>query len=252
MTHVPALKLTGVTKAFGGHKAVNAVNLTVLTGERRGIIGPNGAGKTTLFRCIAGDFPLTAGTIQLFGEEISRLPANVRVARGLGRTFQVTNVFNGLLVVENLILSMLGTKGTKFGMLRSLNSYGEFKGQASEFLELVGLADRLNVRVSELSHGERRQLEIAMALALKPKVLLLDEPMSGLAEAERFRMIDVIHHLPKDVTMVIIEHDMRVAMNLCDQVTCLHYGHVLAEGMPSEIKSNTAVREVYLGGRRQA
>ncbi|MCL4799439.1 MAG: ABC transporter ATP-binding protein [Burkholderiales bacterium] len=242
-----ALEVSALAKVFGGLAAVNGVELTVPAGERRVLIGPNGAGKTTLFHCITGTLAPSSGTIALFGRDVTRLPEHRRTALGMGRTFQITNVFPELTMAENLALAILGTDRRKWVMHRSLAAFAAVRRQALEGLERVGLAGRADEPVKRVSYGERRQLELALALNTSPKVLFLDEPCAGLSPAERQRISRMIAGLPRDITLLMIEHDMDVALGLADRVTVLHQGRVILEGTPDEVRANSEVRDVYFG-----
>lgn len=242
-----ALELRQVTKDFGGLRAVNNVSIKVRQGERRAIIGPNGAGKTTLFNLISGELPVNAGSIHLLGRDVTRMPAHQRVALGLGRTYQITKVFLGLTVEENVVLSVLGLQPAKFALLRSLQRQEAVRAKARQALSTLGLQDRADVKAKELSYGEQRQLELALALAGDPKVLLLDEPAAGLSPAERGLMARIIRDLPRTLTIVLIEHDMDLALGLVDYVTCLHFGECIAEDVPGRIRENATIQQIYLG-----
>lgn len=246
MTDTEALSLTDVTVRFGGIVAVQDVSAQVSTGERWAVIGPNGAGKTTLFRTISGEQPPSHGRIHLFGSDVTRHSPNRRARAGLGRTYQVTNVFLGLTVRENVAIAV---QAQRRGRLRSwwpLQMSGPIGNQADETLERVGLAQRRSRLAKELSHGEQRQLELALALAGGPRLLLLDEPAAGLSASERLLMRNLITHLPRDITLVLIEHDMTLALDLVDRVTCMDNGVVIATGTPEEIRANEHVQSVYL------
>ena len=242
-----ALRLEAVTRHFGGLRAVDAVSLTVRAGERRALIGPNGAGKTTLFNLVAGVLPVTAGSIRLFGEDVTRAPAHRRAARGLARTFQITNLFPGLTVMENCLLAVQALTPVKFSMLRPVAAYPRLRARARAMLAAVGLETVDEVLVANLSHGEQRQLEIALALAGQPRLLLLDEPTAGLSPAESRLMADLLAGLDPAITVLMIEHDMDIALALASHVTVLHYGRVIADGTREEIRADPQVREVYLG-----
>jgi branched-chain amino acid transport system ATP-binding protein len=243
----PALRLEGVTRDFGGLRAVDAVSFQVMPGERRAVIGPNGAGKTTLFKLISREERLSRGSIELLGQDVTRVAAH-RVARmGLGRTYQITRVFPALSVEENVILAAQGVRGGKFQMLRTLRSRRAIVGKAREAVSRAGLDTVTTARAAELGHGQQRQLELALALAGDPKVLLLDEPGAGLASVERALMRDLVRGLPSELTLLLIEHDMELALGLADRVTCMHDGKVVAEGTPDEIKGNQSVQDIYLG-----
>jgi branched-chain amino acid transport system ATP-binding protein len=246
----PVLELRGVSRQFGGLKAVTAVSMAVPQGETRVIIGPNGAGKTTLFGLISGELALSEGSVTLFGRDVSRWSAARRANLGLGRTYQITNVFGGLTVEENLTLALRGNGARKFSLLGSGQPDAAERRQLDSILETCGMADRRAWLVSQMSYGEQRQLELAIALAGRPRALLLDEPAAGLSPAERVRMAEIIRGLPEDLTVILIEHDMDLALGLADRVTCLHYGQVLVEASPEEIRRNEKVQEVYLGRPR--
>jgi branched-chain amino acid transport system ATP-binding protein len=247
-----ALQLEGVTRAFGGLVAVSDITLQVPQRERRAIIGPNGAGKTTVFRLISGEMRLTRGRIKLFGEDITDQPAHARVGRGLGRTYQVTNVFRNLSVEDNVMLAALGLTATKFQPLVPVPRHGTQRERVEHTLQQVGLEKRSKDQVARLSHGEQRQLELALALVGQPRVLLLDEPAAGLSSAERTRMAEIVRNLPPELTLVIIEHDMDLVMNLVERVSCLHNGRIVAEETPATIRSNQMVQEIYLGAPARA
>jgi branched-chain amino acid transport system ATP-binding protein len=242
-----AIEIDRLSKVFGGLRAVSDASLAVASGERRVLIGPNGAGKTTLFNCIAGTLQPTSGRVLLFGDDISGLPENKRTARGIGRTFQISNVFTDLTVLENLMLSILGTGGQKWIMHRPLSSFAVERSRALAGLARVGLGGRADETVKFLSYGERRQLELALALNVDPKVLLLDEPCAGLSPSERQRFSQLIAALPRAITLIMIEHDIDIALALADRVTVLHHGKIILDGTPAEVKTNALVREVYFG-----
>jgi branched-chain amino acid transport system ATP-binding protein len=245
-----ALVLENVTVAFGALKAVDDVSLSVKRGERRAIIGPNGAGKTTLFNAITGVFPPTSGRITFEGKDVTRMPAQKRARLGMSRTFQITNLFPTMTVEENMQLALRGTDASKFSMLGSTRLTPEEQDRVASALRMSRLEERGSVAVNELSYGEQRQLEMAMALVSRPRLLLLDEPAAGLSPAERVMVADIIRSLPHDLTMVLIEHDMELVLNLVDWVTCLNNGQLLAEGSPEEIRTNQHVQDVYLGKAR--
>jgi len=244
---VTALSLSNVSKAFGGLRAVDGVSLSVQAGERRAIIGPNGAGKTTLFSLISGEQPVTDGTILLFGRNVTRLPPHRRAALGLARTYQITNLFPRLTVLENCLLAAQGLKPVKFHLHRDLRRYPALFARAQAVLEAVGLVTKAGEVVRNLSHGEQRQLEIALALAGEPKLILLDEPTAGLSPAESQMMTALLKKLDPAITLLVIEHDMDVAFALTDRITVLHYGRVVADGLAHEVKTNPLVQEIYLG-----
>ena len=229
---------------------MSKVDLEVPEGARHGVIGPNGAGKTTLFNLISGELKATTGRIELFGRDITRMSPPSRVALGLGRTYQITRTFNTLTVRENLTLGSHGLQRSKFSMLKPWRSYSERDRQVEELAERFGLAGRLDSAAADLSHGEIRQLEVALALTLKPRLLLLDEPGAGLSPGERSSMRDLLRRLPEELTLVMIEHDMDLVRDVVSHVTVLHFGRVVAEGSTAEIQNHPEVREIYLGGAR--
>jgi branched-chain amino acid transport system ATP-binding protein len=242
-----ALKLDGVTKDFGGLRAVDGVALEVRPGERRALIGPNGAGKTTLFNLISGALPVTSGSISLFGHDVTRTPAHLRAAQGLARTFQITNLFPDLTVMENCVLAVQALTPTRFAMLRPVGAFTGLHERARATLESVGLTGVGDALVKNLSHGEQRQLEIALALAGRPRVLLLDEPTAGLSPAESRLMAGLLVRLDPAITVLMIEHDMDIALEVSAHVTVLHYGRVIADGSRETVRADAQVREIYLG-----
>jgi branched-chain amino acid transport system ATP-binding protein len=246
------LRLEDVRVAFGALRAVDGVSLAVPRGERRAIIGPNGAGKTTLFNAIAGEQRVSSGRVLLEGHDVTRLNTARRARRGLARTFQITTLFGGLSVEENLRLAVRGRSRRKLSLFGSGGCTAQETGKVEGGLTTSGLAARRATLVRELSHGEQRQLELQLALACEPRLLLLDEPAAGLSPAERVTMARLIRELPRDLTLVLIEHDMDLALGLVDRVTCLYNGQVLCEGDPESIRANAQVQEVYLGKPRDA
>jgi len=249
MTEPPnlALNLSNVSKAFDGLRALDGVSLAVTAGERRAIIGPNGAGKTTLFSLISGETRAAEGRITLFGRDVTRLPPHRRAALGLARTYQITNLFPRLTALENCLLAVQALTSAKLHLHRALSSYTDHFTRARSVLEAVGLEGKEDEVVRNLSHGEQRQLEIALALAGAPKLLLLDEPTAGLSPAESHMMTALLKKLDPAITLLVIEHDMDVAFELTNRITVLHYGKVIADGLSHEVKVNPLVRETYLG-----
>jgi branched-chain amino acid transport system ATP-binding protein len=233
--------------SFGALRAVDAISLGVREGERRAIIGPNGAGKTTLFNAIAGEVPVSRGSVRFAGRDVTRLRTHRRAALGIGRTYQITNLFPGLTVEENVRLAVQSLDRRKFSMLGSAMPKGAEAERVDETLMTSGLAARRRDPTRTLSYGEQRQLEFALALASKPALLLLDEPAAGLSAAERLVMAATISALPRTLTLVLIEHDIELALSLVDHVTCMHNGTVLVEGSPDAIRANERVQQVYLG-----
>jgi branched-chain amino acid transport system ATP-binding protein len=247
MTTAPALHLDGVCRFFGGLQAVDGVTLTVGAGERRALIGPNGAGKTTLFNLISGALPCSAGRIALFGRDVTGASAHRRAALGLARTFQITNLFADLTVLENCLLAVQAHSPARFAMLRPVGKYPALLERARATLASLALESLADAVVKNLSHGEQRQLEIALALAGRPRVLLLDEPTAGLSPAESRLMAGLLRRLDPAITVLMIEHDMDIALELSEMVTVLHYGRVIADGPRERVKADPQVREIYLG-----
>lgn len=242
-----AIQTEGLSKSFGGLHAVVDVSLAIAPGERRVLIGPNGAGKTTLFHCIAGTHRPTAGRVKLFGQDISNVAEHRRTALGMGRTFQISNICTDLSVRENLLLAALGNDRRKWLMVRSADSLPDIADRVAHSLQNIGLKARADELVKFLSYGERRQLELALALNSDPKVLLLDEPCAGLSPSERQSFSRIISALPRDITLLMIEHDIDIALALADRVTVLHRGRVILDGSPAEVQKDEQVREVYFG-----
>jgi branched-chain amino acid transport system ATP-binding protein len=244
---VSALTVEGLTKDFGGLRAVDHVTLTVQPGERLAIIGPNGAGKTTFFNLITGLFPLSAGKITLFGREMTHLPIHQRARLGLARTFQITTLFQNLTVLQSVLLAVQASDAVRFTLHRPLTSYPHLLDRAQTLLSQWGLAERKDTLTKHLSYGEQRQLELVLALAGTPKVLLLDEPTAGLSPAETSSVSGMMQRLPREITILIIEHDMDVAFDLADRIVVLFQGRILAQGTKEEIRKNQEVAEIYLG-----
>lgn len=242
-----ALEVRGIGKRFGGFWAVQDIDLTVRPGERRAILGPNGAGKTSLFNVLTGDTTASAGSITLFGKAVTRAPINKRIQLGLRRTYQHAHLFNGLTVRDTLFLAVAGVRGG-WRQVLPVRSGDARMIEAERLAEVSGVAEFLDREVSELSHGQRRQLEIGIALAENPKILLLDEPAAGLSPAERPKLSALLMSLPKDVTVVLIEHDMDIALQTSESVSVLFNGRMLEEGTPDDIMRNEDVHKVYIGG----
>ena len=243
----PALQISGLKKSFGGLPAMNDVSLEVMPGERRLIIGPNGAGKTTLFNLITGDLARDDGTIRVFGEEVSRLRPHQRAHLGMARTYQIITLFGRDTLEHNIVLSLLGLSPARWDAFRPLARHADLSTQARRVLSLVGLEHLAQRSLSEVSYGEKRRVEIAMALAQKPRVLLLDEPLAGLSREERGTVKQLIAGIPREVTVAMIEHDMDTALDMAERITVLHYGSVIVEGTRAEVVADPKTREVYLG-----
>ena len=243
------LEIRSVSRRFGNLVAVRDVSLSVEKGELRAIIGPNGAGKTTFFNLISGFFPPSSGTIAFEGRDITALPAHQRVALGIARTFQITEIFPELTVFENVRVSAEVTAGYRLRPWLGRNERAAIRRSVEETLELTGLHSKSDRLVGELSHGDQRAAEIAMALALRPRLLLLDEPTAGMGDQETYGITQLIRRLHHDgkLTIVLIEHDMRVIFHLADRITVLDQGNLLADGTPGEIAANETVQAAYLG-----
>jgi branched-chain amino acid transport system ATP-binding protein len=242
---MPALLISGLKKAFGGLPAINDVSLEVAAGERRLIIGPNGAGKTTLFNLLTGDLPRDAGSIALFGADVSRLSTWRRCHLGLARTYQIITLFPKDTLEHNVALSLLGLSRRRWSMFGRLPR--SFYAEARTVLARVGLEAAAARPIAEVAYGEKRRVEIAMALAQQPRVLLLDEPLAGLSREERAKVKAVIGAIPRETTVVMIEHDMDTALDMADRITVLHYGRVIVEGTRAQVVADPKTREVYLG-----
>lgn len=243
---VPALQLQGVGRRFGALQALHDVSLEVASGERRAILGPNGAGKTTLFNVVAGDYLPTAGTVTLFGEDVTNLPPYRRTRLRLSRTYQTSQLFMGLTVAQSIFLAIRGVQRGRFD-LRRPRPDDPARVRADEIATIVGLDDVVRVPVGSLSHGQQRQLELGMALASEPRLLMLDEPAAGLSRGERTLLTELLLRLPRSITVVLVEHDMDVALAAADRVTVMHEGTVIVEGTPDEIQSSGIVQDIYLG-----
>jgi branched-chain amino acid transport system ATP-binding protein len=248
----PILKLTDVVVAFDALRAVDGVSLTVPRGQRRAIIGPNGAGKTTLFNAVAGVMPPTRGKIVFNGHDVTKLPTHRRAQLGISRTFQITNLFSTLSVQDNMILALRGLSPRKFSLFGTPDTDAAEAPRIAAALTAARIGERADVIVKEMSYGEQRQLEIAIALVTTPTMLMLDEPAAGLSPSERSMVAEIIRSLDRDITVVLIEHDMDLALGLVDYVTCMFEGSVLVEEPPEGIRRNKQVQEVYLGKPRHA
>ncbi|MBT2510170.1 ABC transporter ATP-binding protein [Streptomyces sp. ISL-98] len=247
MTDLDLLELRQVSRHFGSFRALDEVDLTVRPGARHAIIGPNGAGKSTLFGLISGTLSTTAGTILVDGQDVTRLPVDRRVALGVAATFQHSSLFMQETVLENVLLAVLRRAGTGLGGWRKVSARATAIAQAYTLLERVGLPTRHDAQVAALSHGERRQLEVAVALATEPRLLLLDEPAAGMSPAETARLTELIAALPGEVTVLLIEHDLDMVFELADTVTVMHLGRHLKTGSPDEVRASTEVQSAYLG-----
>jgi len=241
-----ALELRGVERMFGALAALSDINMEVRPGEKRAILGSNGAGKTTLFNCVTGDFFPTSGRIRFFGEDVTRLPAHEKIRRGLRRTYQISLLFKGLTVLDNVYLACRGVSRGRFSFIRPRRNEALMQS-AEELVDAVHLTDIRDRAVAELSYGQQRQLEVAMALAGAPRFILFDEPAAGLSPTERSELIEILQSLPAHVGFIIIEHDMDVALRVVESVTVMHNGRIFKEGTPEEIENDAQVQELYLG-----
>jgi branched-chain amino acid transport system ATP-binding protein len=246
-TAVYALNISNLKKSFGGLPVTQDVSLRVRPGERRLIIGPNGAGKTTLFNQISGDFLPNAGKIELFGKDVTQLRPHQRAHFGLSRTYQIITLFTNDTLEHNVALSLLALRPSRWQMWRPLSFYGDLADEARRILALVGLEHLAAHPVSEIAYGEKRRVELAMAFAQKPKVLLLDEPLAGLSSTERTTIKALIASIPRDTAVIMIEHDMDTALDLAETVTLLDYGRVIVDGERDAVIADERTREVYLG-----
>jgi len=244
-----ALRLTGVTRAFGALRAVDDVSLTVTAGEKYAILGSNGAGKTTLFNAITGDFPPTAGRIHFFGEDITELPPYERIRKGLRRTYQSSLLFRELSVRDNLFLAVRGVANGRFSFLRARAGHASTRA-TQDLLERTRLSHIADEKVANLAHGQQRQLEIGMALAGAPRLILFDEPAAGLSPAERRELVALLRSLPAHMSFVLIEHDLEIALRVVDRVTVMHNGRTLRTGSPDEIEGDAQVQAIYMGSRQ--
>ncbi len=242
------LRVEELRKNFGGLAALAGVSLEVAPGERRAIIGPNGAGKTTLFNLISGELAPTQGRVFLKGREVTRLPEHQRANLGLARTFQRNNLFLKLTTFENVQLAVQAHRRTAGNLVRPAGSFQEASAECQSLLARLGLSEVAGLPAGSLSYGQQRVLEVALALASEPDVLLLDEPTAGMSPAETAEMVALLKSLPESLTLLIVEHDMDVVFALADRITVLHYGQVISEGTPVEVRADPQVQEIYLGG----
>ena len=244
-----ALVLEGVGRSFGALVALEGISFAIEAGERLAILGANGAGKTTLFNVITGDYRPDRGRVVFFGEDVTALPVHERIRRGIRRTYQSSILFRSLSVADNLFLAASGATRGRFGLRRPRPGHPNMI-RARELATLAGLADAIEIPVGDLSHGQQRQLEVGMALAGAPRVILFDEPAAGLSPVERRHPIQLLRGLPKHIGYIIIEHDLDVALRVADRVTVMHQGRIFKQGTPAEIESDPEVQAIYLGGAR--
>ena len=242
-----ALEIIELKKAFGGLVVTQDISLAIRQGERRLIIGPNGAGKTTLFNQISGDLRPNSGQIKLFGTDVTQFAAYKRAHFGLSRTYQIITLFPGDTLEHNVTLGLLGLRPSRWQMWRPLSFYGDLATEARRTLDAVGLLHLAEHQVSDIAYGEKRRVELAMALAQKPRVLLLDEPLAGLSNTERTQVKSLIASIPRETTVLMIEHDMDTALDLAETITLLNYGRVIVDGDRDAVIADERTREVYLG-----
>jgi branched-chain amino acid transport system ATP-binding protein len=241
------LKVEKLAHSYGGLRVLTDISFTLEAGEKAALIGPNGAGKTTLFNVLSGFLSPSSGQIIHMGQDVTRMPAHARAARGLARSFQISTLFSQLTVLTNVLLAIHGTQSTRYQMLRSMMGYKKNLARAQELLELFDLWGKRDTPASELGHGEQRGLEILLSLASRPNLLLLDEPNAGLAGTENDLLVDMIQNLVTSTTVLLTAHDTDLVFKLADKVLVLYYGRILAWGTPKEIQRNPQVREIYLG-----
>jgi branched-chain amino acid transport system ATP-binding protein len=245
----PVLSTRGLTVRFGGHVAVNGVSADFHPGSLTAVVGPNGAGKTTYFNLVSGQLAATEGTVRLFGEDVTRLSAPQRAQRGIGRAFQLTQLFPSLTVLENVRLAVQSRARAGFRLLSLWSSHVELTEKAEHYLERVALAARRDAPAASLSHGEQRKLEVAILLALEPQILMFDEPTAGMSVDEVPVILDLIHHIKEqgDRTVLLVEHKLEVVRSLADRILVLHDGRLVADGEPGEVMRSAVVQEAYLG-----
>jgi branched-chain amino acid transport system ATP-binding protein len=241
------LRIAGLVKRFGGVAATDGLDLEVKAGEVHAVIGPNGAGKSTLIHQVSGALMPDAGTIAFEGRDVTRMPMHARVAAGVARSFQVTNVFARLSVIDNVALAVQARSGSSFGFWRPAIEEAAFFDEAARLLGRVGLGARANDAAAALSHGEQRRLEVALALATRARLLLLDEPMAGMDRTESAQLVALLADIRTESTLLLVEHDMDAVFRLADRISVLVYGRVIATGAPEEIRANADVRRAYLG-----
>ncbi len=247
MSSTAILQVEHLSKHFGGLAALNDVSVQVERGARQAIIGPNGAGKSTLFNLIAGELVPTKGQVYLQGRDVTALPVHTRANFGLGRTFQRNNLFFGLSAFENVRLAVQHRRRLNRELFRAADKNDLLTRESHGLLQRVGLGERADQIVRTLAYGEQRALEIALALATEPQMLLLDEPTAGMSPAETTQMVRLIESLPRALTLLVVEHDMDVVFSLADRITVLHYGQIIADGKPNAVRANPLVQEIYLG-----
>jgi len=241
------LRVESLSKNFDGVKAIQDVSFNVKEGERLAIIGPNGAGKTTLFNLLNGQLKPTAGRIFLFDKDITAMSTQRRAHLGQARSFQINTLFPTLSVLDNMLLAVHGLKTSRYQIFRSMSSYDNRIAEAKELLELMGLWEKREELTQDISYGEQRKMEIALSLASVPKLMLLDEPSAGLTSEESADLVEMINNLGRDITVLVVAHDMDLVFGLADRIIVLHYGRIIVEGSPEEIQEDSRVKEIYIG-----
>jgi len=242
-----ALRVEHLSKSFGGVQALQDVSFTVEAGEKLAVIGPNGAGKTTLLNILNGQLPATTGRIYLFGHDITHMPTRSRAHLGQARSFQLTSLFPSLTVLENTLLAIQGTKPSRFQMFRPITTYKQLFDKAEKLLSSMALWEKRDELVQAISYGEQRKMEIALSLASEPKLVLLDEPSTGLIATESSDLTSMIRNLGQDITALVVAHDMDLVFGLAERIMVLHYGQIIADGTPEEIRADPRVKEIYMG-----
>jgi branched-chain amino acid transport system ATP-binding protein len=242
-----ALKVEGLSKNFGALLALHNICFTIETGERVALIGPNGAGKTTLFNLLSGHLSVKRGRIYFLGRDITNMATHRRIHLGLGRSFQLTNIFLNLTVLDNILLALQGTQASRFQMFRPIRTDERLSPKAENLLGSIDLWEKRDNIVKEIGYGEQRKLEIALSLASEPKLLLLDEPSSGLTATESAGLADMLRNLGRDTTVLVVAHDMDLVFGLAERIIVLHYGEIITEGTPEEIQADPRVKEIYMG-----
>jgi branched-chain amino acid transport system ATP-binding protein len=242
-----ALRVEHLSRDYEGVQAVRSVSMSVEVGERLAMIGPNGAGKTTLFNLLTGQLAPTSGRVYLFGREITHLPPHSRAHLGMARSFQATTLFLNVSVIDNTLLALHGIRRSRFQMFRSSSAYKELYSRTRELLDLMGLWEKKDDPVHAISYGEQRKLEIVLSLASEPKLLLMDEPSTGLTSGESADIIGMIRDLGRDITVILVAHDMDLVFGVAERIVVLHHGELITEGTPEEISTDSRVKEIYMG-----
>ena len=246
------LEVESLAQSYGGLDVLTDISFDLKEGEKAALIGPNGAGKTTLFNVLSGFVPCKAGQINFMGRDITHMPTDARASLGLARSFQISTLFPELTVLTNVLLAIQGVQPTRYHMFHPITGYKENLAKARELLELVDLWEKRDIPISALGHGEQRHMEIILSLASQPKLLLLDEPSAGLTGGESDKLIDMIHDLVGDTTVLLTAHDTDLVFKLAEKVMVLYYGKIIAQGTPEEIQNDPQVKEIYLGSEEES